>query len=156
MTTKQGDVGLLNELAAQELLHSTIPARFAYVWRDGSPRVVPMVFTWTGEEIVFGSPPNSPKFRTKLNGAKVAITIDTCTAPHKALNIRGTAVVEMIQGIVPEYAQAVERYFGLDFAKEWLGQLSVMSDSVLPANVVGKTNWRNPSLSQRSSECGGA
>jgi hypothetical protein len=39
MPAKQGDLALLNDPVAQELLHSTIPARLAYVWRDGTPRV---------------------------------------------------------------------------------------------------------------------
>ena len=57
MTLKQGDLALLNEPLAQELLHATIPARLAYVWSDGTPRVVPIWFQWTGQEIVMCSPP---------------------------------------------------------------------------------------------------
>ena len=37
MPTKQGDTKLLNDPVAQELLHSNIPARLAYVWQDGTP-----------------------------------------------------------------------------------------------------------------------
>ena len=49
MTLQQGDLALLNEPLAQELLHAAIPARLAYVWSDGTPRVVPIWFQWTGE-----------------------------------------------------------------------------------------------------------
>ncbi|MCK9921380.1 hypothetical protein MXD61_05635 [Frankia sp. AgPm24] len=39
-------------LRARTPLASTIPARFAYVALDGTPRVVPTWFHWTGEELV--------------------------------------------------------------------------------------------------------
>jgi hypothetical protein len=51
MPTKQGDVSLLDDPVAQQLLRSTIPARLAYNWFDGTPRVVPMWFHWDGKEI---------------------------------------------------------------------------------------------------------
>jgi hypothetical protein len=62
MTTEQGDLALLNDPVAQGLLHSTNLARLAYMWRDGTPRVVPIWFHWDGEEIVLGSPPNAPRW----------------------------------------------------------------------------------------------
>jgi hypothetical protein len=63
MTVKQGDLSLLQHPAAQELLHSKIPARLAYVWTDGTPRVVPIWFHWNGREIVMGTPPRAPKLK---------------------------------------------------------------------------------------------
>jgi hypothetical protein len=42
----------------------------------------------------------------------VAVTIDTQTAPYKVLLVRGTANVEIVEGAVPEYADAALRYFG--------------------------------------------
>ena len=41
---KQGYVALLREPKARELLQSKIPSRLAYVWLDGTPRVVPIWF----------------------------------------------------------------------------------------------------------------
>jgi hypothetical protein len=38
MPVKQGSLELLQHPASKELLQSTIPARLAYVWTDGSPR----------------------------------------------------------------------------------------------------------------------
>jgi hypothetical protein len=63
MTTKQGDVGLLNDPVAQRMLQSTVPARFAYNWSDGTPRVVPIGFHWNGAEIVLGTPTDAPKMK---------------------------------------------------------------------------------------------
>ena len=52
MKVKQGDIALLQDPAAPELPHSKIPARLAYVWTDGTPRVVPIWFYWNGRELV--------------------------------------------------------------------------------------------------------
>ena len=61
---------------AQALLHSKIPARMAYVWLDGMPRVVPVWFHWNGEQIVLAGPPNAPKMKVLASGSKIALTID--------------------------------------------------------------------------------
>jgi len=39
---QQGSLELLKDLVACTLLGSANPARLAYTWRDGSPRVVPI------------------------------------------------------------------------------------------------------------------
>jgi hypothetical protein len=114
MATRQGALALLKDPVAQELLRSTSPARLAYVWRDGTPRVVPIWFHWTGKEIVLGTPLTAPKVRVLTPNAKVALTIDGNTWPYKVLQIRGTAHVETVTGVVPEYALAAERYFGAE------------------------------------------
>ena len=48
---------------AQELLQSAIPARLAYMARDGSPRAIPIAFHWNGLKIVLGTVPKSAKVR---------------------------------------------------------------------------------------------
>ena len=122
-SVKQGDVGLLQQAASQELLHSKIPARLAYVWMDGTPRVVPIWFHWNGREIVMASPPKAPKLKALAQNPKVALTIDDNTFPHKVLLIRGTALLETVDGIVPEYEAAAQRYFDAALAQGWLKQL---------------------------------
>jgi hypothetical protein len=52
MPTKQGDVALQNDPVAQELRRAPLPARLAYVWPDGTPRVVPAGFHWDGHDLV--------------------------------------------------------------------------------------------------------
>src|SRR5215510_6196221 len=98
MATKQGDTGLLNDPVAKELLQSTIPARFAYTWTDGTPRVVPIWFHWNGNQIVLGTPLTAPKTKALVKNPKVALTIDTNSWPHKILQIRGTARTETVEG----------------------------------------------------------
>jgi len=58
----QGDLALLDSDVAKELLASKLPARLAYVAKDGTPRVMPTWFHWTGEELVmptFASAPHA-------------------------------------------------------------------------------------------------
>src|ERR1700757_3686716 len=119
MKVKQGDLALLQHPASQELLHSKIPARLAYVWTDGTPRVIPIWFHWNGRELVMGTPPNAPKLKALAKNPKVALTIDDNQFPNKALLVRGTTRLETVKGVVPEYALAAERYFGPKQGRAW-------------------------------------
>lgn len=123
MTTKQGDVGLLNDPVAQDILQSPLPAHLAYNWSDGTPRVVPIWFHWNGQEVVFGSPPDAPKCKVLHNGDKVAVTIDSVTMPYKVLMIRGSVRVDIVDGIAQEYAAAGRRVLGEEGGNAWLAQL---------------------------------
>src|SRR5437660_8714 len=111
MPVKQGDLELLQHPASQELLHSRIPARFAYIATDGTPRVVPIWFHWNGTEIVMATPPKAPKLKGLAKNPKVSLTIDDNDFPHKVLLIRGTARLQPVDGVAPEYALAADRYF---------------------------------------------
>ena len=90
MTPKQGDLALLHAPLAQQLLQATTLARLAYTWTDGTPRVVPMWFHWTGEAFLLGAPPNSPKMAALARNPRVALSIDSDTWPYKVLTVRGT------------------------------------------------------------------
>ena len=126
MPTKQGDLGLLKDPVAQRLLQSTIPARLAYNWLDGTPRVVPIWFHWNGAEFVLGSPPRAPKLKALRANPKVALTIDSEVFPNDVLLVRGTAHVAMVEGIVPEYAASATRYFGEEQGKAWVTNLAAL------------------------------
>jgi hypothetical protein len=126
MPVKQGSLELLQHPASKELLQSKIPARLAYIGTDGTPRVVPIWFHWNEREFVLGTPAKAPKLKALAKNPKVALTIDEDTFPHKVLLVRGTAHLETVKGVVPEYALAAERYFGPEQAKGWLAQASSM------------------------------
>jgi Pyridoxamine 5'-phosphate oxidase len=132
---KQGDIGLLQHPAAQELLHSKIPARLAYIWTDGTPRVIPIWFHWNGRDIVMASPPKAPKLKALARNSKVSLTIDDNTFPHKVLLIRGSARLETVEGIVPEYAACAERYFDANTMQAWLSQLRTLVSSMVRITV---------------------
>ena len=125
----QGDLGLLQHPAAQELLHSKIPARLAYVWTDGTPRVVPIWFHWNGREFVMATPPRAPKLKALAKNPKVSLTIDENDFPQKVLLVRGTARMEAVEGIVPEYEAAAQRYFDPAQAEAWHSQLRTLISS---------------------------
>ena len=90
MAAPQGDVAMLQDPVAQALLSSREPARLAYSWTDGSPRVVPIWFTWNGAQVIFGSLPDPPKAKALRHDPRVALTIDQASNwPYTALLIRG-------------------------------------------------------------------
>jgi PPOX class probable F420-dependent enzyme len=126
MPVEQGSLELLQHPASKELLQSKIPARLAYVSTDGSPRVIPIWFHWNGRDLVLGTPPKAPKLRALAKNPKVALTIDDNNFPHKVLLVRGVARLQPMNGIVPEYALAAERYFGAEQGKAWVAQLASM------------------------------
>jgi hypothetical protein len=136
----QGDLALLNDPIAQQLLQSQIPARLAYTWHDGTPRVVPIWFHWTGEEVVVAGPPDAPKVAAIQTRPAVALTIDDAsTWPYKALLIRGTARVETVPGVAPEYVAAAERYFGPDEGQRWVGMVGSLFEEM--TRIVIRPTW---------------
>ena len=108
----QGDLRLLQTPVAQSLLRSTELARVAYVARDETPRVFPMLFHWTGDELVLCTFGGAHKIAAIRERPDLAVTIDAATTPPSVLLLRGRAVVEEADGIVPEYRLAHHRYAG--------------------------------------------
>jgi nitroimidazol reductase NimA-like FMN-containing flavoprotein (pyridoxamine 5'-phosphate oxidase superfamily) len=139
MPVKQGDLGLLQHPASKELLQSKIPARLAYVWTDGTPRVVPVWFHWNEREFVVGTPLKAPKLKALAKNPKVALTIDDNDFPHKVLLVRGTARMETVDGVVPEYATAALRYFEPEQAEAWLAQLRKLTPKMV--RIVISPEW---------------
>ena len=135
MSVKQGDLSLMQHPTSQELLISKIPARLAYVATDGSPRVVPMWFHWNGSQVVMASPPKAPKLKALAKNSRVSLTIDTEDFPQKVLLLRGAARLDPVDGIVPEYIAAANRYFDAAQAQAWCGQLSQMISSMVRITV---------------------
>jgi hypothetical protein len=119
----KGKHELLADPVAQQLLSSSIPARLAYTWTDGTPRVVSLWFHWDGTDLVFGTFGGAPKLKALRSGDRVALTIDTDAAPNRVLSIRGTAQVTTVSGVVEEYAQAAARYLGSEQAEAYVGSL---------------------------------
>jgi hypothetical protein len=103
---------VLNDPLAQELIGSRIPARVAYTSVDGSPRVVPLGFHWNGAQFVICTIPGSPKVRALATHPQVALTIDTDTFPPHALLVRGSASLETVDGVPPEYLEASRKSVG--------------------------------------------
>lgn len=119
----QGSLELLKDPVAEALLGSATPARLAYSWIDGTPRVVPIWFHWNGDQFILGSPQKAPKLKALAADPRVALTIDDNTFPHKVLLVRGTSTIEMLDDVVPEYALSATRYFGPEQGPGWVSTL---------------------------------
>jgi hypothetical protein len=120
MVTSEARATLQTDPVARELLGSTSLARLAYLWSDGTPRVVPMWFHWTGEDLLMGAPPNSPKMKVLAANPDVALTIDSDGWPYQVLSIRGTVSVELVGEIFPEYASMARRYLSDEGGEQFL------------------------------------
>jgi hypothetical protein len=95
---------VLGKPGAQQLLSRDI-ARLSYVATDGTPRVIPIAFTWNGTELVMCTTTNAPKLASLRRNPAVALTIDTEVHPPTILLLRGEAVLDEVDGIPEEYLQ---------------------------------------------------
>jgi hypothetical protein len=161
MPTKQGDLSLLSHPAAQALLQSRIPARLAYTWTDGTPRVVPIWFHWTGKEFVLGSGAAAPKCKALGRNPKVALTIDEEGYPARVLMVRGTAQLEEVKGVVPEYGLSARRYLGEEQGEGWIAQAGQLFPTMMRIGItpewVGVLDFRErlPSVIEAAMNPGG-
>jgi hypothetical protein len=122
--TEQGDLALLEDPIAAELLRSRQPARLAYTWRDGTPRNIAIWFHWDGRQVVFATPVRAPKLKVLAERPDVAIVIDEAGSfPYRELTIRGRAELTPSDGVVPEYALAAARYFGEEQGAAWVDSI---------------------------------
>jgi len=126
----QGDLRLLETDQARRLLAAPLPARYAYTARDGTPRVLPSWFHWTGDELVMPTFLSAPHIRYPARrlaalrtNPDVAVTIDTEAFPPEVLLLRGRAAITEVDGVVPEYALAARRYLGDPAAITYLAQI---------------------------------
>src|ERR1700704_5078388 len=99
----------LQQPGALELLRSPDPARLAYTGPDGYPRVIPIGFLWNGTAVVVCTAPTAPKVAALAKQPHVALTIDTMGPPAKELLLRGTARIEIVDGVPPEYIAAAAK-----------------------------------------------
>jgi hypothetical protein len=120
----------LSTSGAQELLASTSAAHLAYIGKDGTPRVIPVGFFWTGEQFVISTATTSPKVTALTARPDVALAIDGGDTPDqaRALSIRGQASVEIVDGVVPEYLAAARKTMGAEAAAEFEHSVREMYD----------------------------
>jgi Pyridoxamine 5'-phosphate oxidase len=139
METVRGDLTLLSHPVAQQLLQSTIPVRVAYIALNGTPRVVPMIFHWTGEDVVVTCWPDDPKAAAIRDHPEVALTIDSAEPPFMVLQIRGTAKVELVDGVPPELVAASKRYMGPEAGRAFSDQTAQLSPQIV--RIAVRPTW---------------
>ncbi|GLZ49038.1 hypothetical protein Acsp06_52230 [Actinomycetospora sp. NBRC 106375] len=114
----------LGQPGARDLLETGQLTRLAYTGADGLPRVIPIGFLWTGTAIVVCTVPTSPKARALAKRPEVALVVDAGDTPATArsVSVRGTATLETVDGVAPEYLAAAakgmsgEEYAGFEEA----------------------------------------
>jgi hypothetical protein len=141
MTVQPNEITeVLNRPISQELLARDV-TRLAYVANDGTPRNVPIGFTWNGSQIVMCTPKNAPKLRALRGNPMVALTIDTEVHPPKILLIRGRAELDVVDGIPDEYLKATSTYeMTPEQRVEWEAEVrSLYHDGMV--RIVVTPNW---------------
>ncbi len=81
------------------------------------------------------TPPKAPKLKALARNPRVSFTIDDNSFPHKVLLVRGTAHLDTVEGIVPEYAAAAERYFGCEQGQAWITHLRGLIPNMVKITV---------------------
>lgn len=109
---RQGDLRLLADPMAQSLLNAAELGRLGYIALDGTPRVIPVGFGWTGSELMLATFRGSPKLRALRARPQVALTVDRPGPPPELLTLRGTITVEDVDGVPEVYRAMQERYYG--------------------------------------------
>jgi hypothetical protein len=128
----------LSETGAQQLLAATSSAHLAYDAEDGTPRVVPVGYFWTGTEFVVATATTSPKVAALKARPEVALAIDGGDTPGeaRALSVRGRASVEIVDGLVPEYIAAARKSMGAEAAAEFEENCRKMYDQMARIAIV--------------------
>jgi hypothetical protein len=130
---------ILDRPASQDLLARDI-LRLAYVATDGTPRTIPIAFTWNGSQIVVCTSTNAPKLPFLRRNPQVALTIDTEVHPPKILLIRGRAELDVMDGIPDEYLQMNGSYeMTPEQRVEWEAEVRSLYDGMV--RIVITPTW---------------
>ena len=130
---------ILNRPISQELLARDL-TRLAYIAKDGTPRNVPIGFTWNGSEIVMCTATNAAKVAALRHNPAVALTIDTEVHPPKILLIRGQAELDVVDGIPDEYLEMNGTYeMAPDQRVEWEAEVHALYDGMV--RIVVTPTW---------------
>ncbi|MBF6161437.1 pyridoxamine 5'-phosphate oxidase family protein [Nocardia cyriacigeorgica] len=130
---------ILERPLSQELLARDL-TRLAYVATDGTPRNIPIGFTWNGSQIVLCTSTNAPKLAALRRNPQVALTIDTEVHPPKLLLIRGRAELDEVEGIPEEYLRMNGSYqMTPEQRVEWEAEVRSLYDGMV--RVVITPTW---------------
>ncbi|GAA1550313.1 pyridoxamine 5'-phosphate oxidase family protein [Kribbella sancticallisti] len=120
---------------SQQLLHGGIPARFAYIGVDGDPRVIPIGFHFDGEQLQLFTVPRAAKVRALRQNPRVSLTIDTAGFPPKVLLVRGTADLELVEGVPDNYLHASSNLVPADQFDEWKAGVQALYDQMVRITI---------------------
>ena len=125
---------------AQELLTTTAVAHLAYLGKDGTPRVIPVGFFWTGSQVIISTADTSPKVAALTARPDVAVSIDgDGPGGARALSVRGRADVEIVDGVVEEYLGAARVSMGPEAAAVFERNVRALYDRM--ARIAITPSW---------------
>jgi Pyridoxamine 5'-phosphate oxidase len=126
---------------ARQLLESTSMAHLAYVATDATPRVVPIGFYWTGDEVVVSTAATAPKVKALSARPDVAVTIDGGDTPGgaRALSIRGRASIRIVDGVTEEYLAGSRKSMDAEAAAEFEQNCRALYDQM--ARIAITPHW---------------
>ena len=133
--TKEEIAEVLAKPYAQQLLNGPEPARLGYNGLDGDPRVIPIGFWTEGEQVLMGTLPKSAKVAALRNNPKVALTIDQGAFPPKVLLIRGTAEIELVEGVPDGYLAAGHKVMTDDQYAGWVAGVQGLYDEMVVITI---------------------
>ena len=127
----------LEHPGARNLLAGATLLRLAYNGSDGFPRVIPIGFHWTGNEIVVCTAASAPKVKALSSRPHVAITIDVGDTPTEArtLLMRGLARVDIVDGVPDEFLAASTKALPADQVAEFGRQVRSMYDQMARISI---------------------
>jgi hypothetical protein len=120
---------------AQQLLNGPEPARLAYNGLDGGPRVIPIGFWTEGDRVVMATVPKAAKVAALRKNPQVALTIDVAAFPPKVLLIRGTAKVELVEGIPEGYLTAGRKVMNEDQYADWVTGVQALYEDMVVITI---------------------
>ena len=127
---------VLNSPISQELLARDL-TRLAYVAKAGTPRSIPIGFTWNGSAIVMCTAKNAAKVAALRHNPTVALTIDTEEHPPRILLVRGRAELDDVEGIPDEYLEMNGTYTMTPEQRvEWEAEVRSLYDGMVRIIVV--------------------
>jgi hypothetical protein len=130
---------VLNRPLSKELLARDI-TRLAYIGLDGTPRAIPIAFTWNGEQIVLCTPTNAPKLPALRANPMVALTMDTEVHPPAILLLRGRAELDEVEGIPDEFLSMNGTYrMTAEQRVEWEAEVRSLYDGMV--RIVVTPTW---------------
>ena len=131
----------LARTGAQDLLTSATMGRLAYTGKDGTPRVIPIGFFWTGAQVVVSTATTAPKVTALSARPDVALTIDAGETPDQArsLSIRGRASVEIVDGVPEEYLAGARKIMDAEAMAQFEQNCREMYDQM--ARIAITPHW---------------
>jgi Pyridoxamine 5'-phosphate oxidase len=138
---------ILSDSVTVDLIDQSPLMRIAYTGIDGGPRVVPVGYLVRNGTFVFCTVPSSDKVPALQLDPRVAITIDIGQPPC-CLLLRGTAEVEIVDGVPEDYLAASHRGIPAEQQDSFDAQVRGLYDSM--ARIVVTPTWARLNDFQRT------